>query len=161
MKKQNNKVQRGAVTSKVYVPLKEQYGPRGRAISMQEALEDSNIDSYLPPYMHETSRYCPADRNHSEASWSTKHGAFTIRYSIPRNGGKNRRTVVASVWVEPKKFSGHSVKGRLHIDVNKLVGPLIENILSKDFQTISEPWRNEPPLDETSKEQVTKNNSLD
>lgn len=150
------KVEQKVVSRKVYVPPCEQYSPRGRAISMREALEDSNVGLHLPPYRYETKKYCPGDRNHSEGNWSAKHGVFTIRYSIPRSGGRNQRAVVASVWVEPKKFSGHGVKGRLHINVDKLVGPHIEKILSKDFQAISQPWRNYPSLDEMLEEEMKK-----
>lgn len=105
-------------------------------MTIKEA-RDNIID--LPEYHHidykgrEVS-YRP--RQDSKAWRGARHGDFYITYSIPKRG----KSVVASLWMEPKVDAGHGVKMRLHVDINKLVGPLLEHYLSRDFQKISEPW---------------------
>lgn len=93
----------------------------------------------LPEYRHvdykgREAHYRP--KLDAKAWRGKKHGDFYITYSIPKRG----RSVVASIWIEPKSDAGHGVKMRLHVDIDKMVGPLLEGYLSKDFQKISESW---------------------
>ena len=115
---------------------KRRYAPRWCAKTINEA---KALISEIPEYKHtdykgRETRYKP--RRDSKAMRGARHGDFYITYSIPKRG----KGVVASLWMEPKSDSGHGVKMRLHIDINKLLGPMLEEYLSHDFQKISEPW---------------------
>lgn len=115
---------------------KPRYHSRKRAVTIVEA---KSLLSGIPQYQHtdykgREVRYQP--RHDALAKRGARHGDFYITYSIPKRG----KSVVASLWMEPKSDAGHGVKMRLHIDINKLLGPMLEEHLSHDFQKISESW---------------------